>query len=183
MMELTVEWKPAMVLLSYGISTIGAYVAVSLCEQYRLSRTNIAKTPKGTMNSNLILALTAISLGGVGVWCMHFVGMGALLLINPDGDEVVVDYDIGLTIASILIVIFCLFVSLLIASRDRAYLKTKEEILEMIVEDASKMGVKISNKNLVILVTSLKYPHYLIGGGFITAIGVCIMHYLGMMSQ
>eukprot|EP00607_Mallomonas_marina_P001539 CAMPEP_0182428586 /NCGR_PEP_ID=MMETSP1167-20130531/23130_1 /TAXON_ID=2988 /ORGANISM="Mallomonas Sp, Strain CCMP3275" /LENGTH=421 /DNA_ID=CAMNT_0024611559 /DNA_START=245 /DNA_END=1510 /DNA_ORIENTATION=- len=172
-----------MILLSYAISFIGSYVAVALCEQYRLASINAFKKHDEKLNPLAILAMVAVSIGVVAVWCMHFVGMAAIDLHTSDGSKINIGYDVGLTIASIFSVVICVFLGLLVASRDRAYTKTKEQILDMIVDDAQRSGVKITSKLQVVVLASLKGVNVLILGGFITAGGVCLMHYLGMMSQ
>mmetsp|Transcript_8516 Transcript_8516/g.8628 ORF Transcript_8516/g.8628 Transcript_8516/m.8628 type:complete len:438 (+) Transcript_8516:119-1432(+) len=183
MSELYVVWDPYTVLLSYGISLIGSYAAVSLCEQYRLSAISPFRDHKYAIPPTLILIIMAASIGGIAVWCMHFVGMGAIHHKTSSKIEIEIKYDIGLTISSVIVVVLCVYFGLLIASRDRAYTKSKEEILSMIVEDARESGVRVSSKFWVLFLASMKGIGFLVTGGFVTATGVCVMHYLGMLSQ
>mmetsp|Transcript_340 Transcript_340/g.327 ORF Transcript_340/g.327 Transcript_340/m.327 type:complete len:472 (-) Transcript_340:433-1848(-) len=182
MEELTVSWKPTLILLSYGISFVGSYAAVSLCEQYRMASINPYRDLY-ISHPIFFLALVAVSIGLVAVWSMHFIGMAAIELRTANGDEVHVNYDIGMTVASVIVVVASVFLGLYIASRDRAYTKTKEQIIDMVVCDAKKSGVKITSKLRLIFLSSMKGLGVLAFGGLVTSGGVCAMHYLGMMSQ
>ena len=125
----------------------------------------------------------AVAIGGAGIWCMHFTGMGALKLTTSEGIIVSVRYDIGFTVLSLISAILCCFIALLIASRDKLYVRSKEERLDVLVEDASKQGVKITSKRSVMLLALTTGLFQLIVGGIVTALGVCVMHYVGMLSH
>jgi len=67
---LQVLWNPFLILLSYMISWLGAFVAVSLCEQFRQTRVNWKSAPTSTIGPNLILHFMSIAIGGVAIWSM-----------------------------------------------------------------------------------------------------------------
>ena len=174
----------AVILLSFGIAFVGSYASITACEQYRLSKI-------GIINSRYVpplayLLVMAVSLGGVGIWCMHFVGMSAVGLTDPSGKDVEVRYDIGITIVSLLLVIFFSSVGFYIASHDKVFMKTKREIVDMFVEDSSAMSMKDIRKmktlRMVFLIAT-RAPQHLLVGGLINGSGVVMMHYLGMAAM
>lgn len=59
------QYNPWLVVASFLVSMIGAFVALGAAAGIR---------SKGRMN-RFNLAAAALSLGGVGIWCMHFIGM------------------------------------------------------------------------------------------------------------
>jgi NO-binding membrane sensor protein with MHYT domain len=63
---LPVTYAPLMVLLSFAVSAIGAFTALSAAAS--------ARRPDGQL-SKFNLFLAGLALGGVGIWSMHFVGM------------------------------------------------------------------------------------------------------------
>lgn len=65
----TTSYDPMFVILSYLISVIGSFVALSAAR-------NIVRRDGSISGSNLMAA--GLALGGVGVWSMHFVGILAL---------------------------------------------------------------------------------------------------------
>ena len=172
-----------MIALSYAVSFLGAFVAVSFCEQFRLVYVYDADGPVKMLNSKVILATMALLIGGVAIWCMHFIGMGALELRTEDGVLLKVHFDIGLTILSIIVAIAGAYVGLLISTYDRVYTKTKDKVLDMLVVDACQAGTKITAKKSVLTLALFKGLHVLAIGGIAMASGVCAMHYLGMYAM
>ena len=63
---LPVTYVPLLVLLSYAVSAIGAFTA--------LSAAAAARRPEGQV-SRFNIFLAGLALGGIGIWSMHFVGM------------------------------------------------------------------------------------------------------------
>jgi NO-binding membrane sensor protein with MHYT domain len=62
----TTSYNLSFVLLSYAISVIGSFVALTAARKIR--------RPDGQL-SHINLAAAGIALGGIGVWSMHFIGM------------------------------------------------------------------------------------------------------------
>lgn len=60
------QYKPLLVLASFLVSMLGAFVALGAACDIR--------SPHGGV-SRYSLCAAALSLGGVGIWCMHFIGM------------------------------------------------------------------------------------------------------------
>jgi NO-binding membrane sensor protein with MHYT domain len=63
---LPVTYAPALVLLSFLISAVGAFTA--------LTAASAARRPDGRVN-RLNIFFAGLALGGIGIWSMHFVGM------------------------------------------------------------------------------------------------------------
>jgi NO-binding membrane sensor protein with MHYT domain len=57
------------------------------------------------LTPTMLMLMMASSLGGIAIWCMHFVGMAAMTLRDPDGNVMTIRYRIDLTIGSLVIVI------------------------------------------------------------------------------
>eukprot|EP01041_Mallomonas_annulata_P010549 gene10549-21991_t len=181
MTKISVAWKPEIVLLSYTLSILGCLVGVHLSEQFRLC----TSSGKGLIGGNQILLLMAISIGGVGVWAMHFIGMGAVSLMDVSTGEIVpMSYDIGLTMASLISVVGCVYLGLMIATRDRVFEKNADTVGEMLISDAQGLSLQqVKNKSALHALAIFKGLQPLALGGVVTGTGVSIMHYIGMMSQ
>jgi hypothetical protein len=167
--------------LSIGISFIGSYVTICLCEQLRLSAVGHNR-PK-ILKQDSLLAFMSCSLGGVGIWCMHFVGMSALQLATADGMKVKLNFDILFTIISLVVVLCLTLLGLFISSKDIIFRKTKSEVIEMFVESSKEMSFKeiqrLKNGSGILCIICLQSLWRLALGGAITGSGVVVMHYLG----
>lgn len=173
-----------LIILSHAIAFFGAYITITLSEQYRLCCKE--NRPK-LLTRPLLLILMASSLGGVAIWSMHLIGMTALSLKAPNGDKLELRYDIGKLIGSLIIVIFMSYVGLLVSSRDKAYVMDESETIQAFIkeirsEGITKMKTKMKNKKRLVLETLLRNPLPLLAGGTLTGTGVCLMHYIGMVS-
>lgn len=180
-MVLDVEYNGAVIALSTGIAFIGAFAAVSLCEQYRLSTTT-----SSTRNQLILMAFVAFSLGGVGIWCMHYISTSSFRL-TYEGVDVPVRYNIPMLIISLVVVCACEFAGLYCASTDNCFNKSKREIMEMFIARASHKysmsEIKHMSKFKIITIVCTHSPERILVGGAIAGGGVAIMHYLGMMSM
>ncbi|KNC97612.1 uncharacterized protein SPPG_07080 [Spizellomyces punctatus DAOM BR117] len=96
--ELTPRWSWQLVLLSYVVAVLGSYTTTQLVIHATGCK---SRTWKLTW-----LGLAALTLGGCGIWSMHFVGILAMDLGIP------VSYDVPLTVGSFLVTViitFCTF--------------------------------------------------------------------------
>lgn len=108
--------------------------------------------------------------------------MGSVTLKTQDGETIKFEFATGLTLASIFASLFCIYLGLIISSRDRAYTKSRREIAEMTLDDASNMSIrKIKETNLIFLAL-FKNLLPLVIGGFVASTGIVMMHYIGMMA-
>jgi NO-binding membrane sensor protein with MHYT domain len=87
-----------LILISYAVAVMGSLMALLLTR-------SALKKPEAKRNTSIILA--ALSLGGVGIWSMHFIGMLAL-----DLHEIAMNYNWGLTIASLAVAVAMVYVGL-----------------------------------------------------------------------
>ena len=176
-------WNGQIILLSLAIAFVGSYGAITLYEQYRLcSKENRPKI----LNPPTLILLMAFAIGGVAIWCMHFVGMSALTLTDPHGQIVTMKLKISYTIISLVAVVLLSYVGLVLSSRDKIFVSDKKDTIDRFIKDAKKMSIeeirKIKHKNSLIISTLFRGLGRLVGGGVITASGVCVMHYLGMQA-
>lgn len=172
----------SLLLLSFVVAYFGSYMAISLSEQLRSSC--MAHKKFFILRNFAWLMLIGLSLGGVGIWGMHFVGMAACIPRNIQTNKTVdVNFNVAITMISLLIAVLTISCGILIASQDRLFAKSKFEILEMFVSDTQKMNMAQIRKAkdwMIIRIMSTKSLDKLIVGGIIAGGGVCAMHYLGM---
>ncbi len=169
------------VFLANMFGILGAYIAISLCEQLRLCAVH-KNQPKILSDSN-ILFIMACSLGGIMAWCMHFVGMSFVQLQGNDGEIINLDFCSVRTILSLLVVIIFMYFGLLIASRDVMFRKTKAEIIELFIDQSKTMSFKqiqnIKNGSTFAYIIATQSLGNIILGGLCSAGGIGIMHYIG----
>jgi NO-binding membrane sensor protein with MHYT domain len=80
------EYKSSLVIMSYMISVLGSLMALQ-CAQAMFR-------PDGTVDKTMAVG-AAVSLGGIGIWSMHFIGMLAYKIGVP------IAYDMVLTLVSL----------------------------------------------------------------------------------
>mmetsp|Transcript_13997 Transcript_13997/g.12700 ORF Transcript_13997/g.12700 Transcript_13997/m.12700 type:complete len:219 (-) Transcript_13997:588-1244(-) len=182
--DVHVNINPEIVILSIAIAFIASYVSITLYDQYRLcSKENKPKL----FTPNVLLFLMACSLGGIAIWCMHFIGMAAITLKNYKSEIIKIDYRIDLTIASLLGAIFSCYVGLSICARDKSFTKDKKDQIKDYITQLKGQTIheirKIKDKNTFIVEKLFLNIQSLALGGFCAAIGVCIMHYIGMQAM
>lgn len=173
-----VSWNVSCIILSFAISLVGSYTAVSLSEQFRVSTRLGSK-----MKVKTYLVLMAISIGGGAIWCMHFVGMAAQRL-KHNGEYVDVMYDPFVTLASLVSSITSVYIGLYIATSDRMYTKSEQEIVQILSEKASLVNIAVlQNPYYLWKLAILNETLNIAIGGVISGGGVCIMHYVGMIAM
>ena len=172
------------VMLSIAVSFVGAYAAITTFEQYRLCRYLQIKPRFG--NIDTLLKLIAISLGGVAIWTMHFVGMSSCTLHYLDGTIASISYRIDLTITSLIAVIILCYGGLRVSSRDDMFVKDRTDAVEAFFNRSKEMSIAEvrSQSKAAFLIQSLTYNLVpIVLAGLFTATGVCVMHYVGMMAM
>lgn len=97
-----------MLLFAYGTSAVGSTVGLACTPLARRARTEAARLGW--------LALAALSIGGVGIWLMHFI---AMLGFTTPG--LPVRYDIGRTGISALLAVVAVFAGLLVFGTRRRF--------------------------------------------------------------
>ncbi|KAI1480540.1 hypothetical protein F4774DRAFT_424800 [Daldinia eschscholtzii] len=76
------SFRGGFVFLSYLVSCIGAVLTLELLNR---------RTSRNGLSNYLILVSAAVSMGGISIWCMHFVGNYAIILGNGE-PELRIDY-------------------------------------------------------------------------------------------
>ncbi|AJC20502.1 MHYT domain-containing protein [Pandoraea pulmonicola] len=84
------QYSELLVLLSFVISALGAYVALVAASRIRDDDGRISKG---------YLVVSAFALGGIGIWGMHFIGMAAQRMPFP------VSYSLWPTLGSLLLAV------------------------------------------------------------------------------
>lgn len=180
MAELKSYMKGEFIALSFAISFAGAYCGINTCEQFRLSS---REKPK-LLSRRVLMLLMAISIGGVAIWSMHFVGMSSIAFMDSEGNPVSVRYRKDLTTISLVVVIIFCHAGIFICSRDIAFTIEKVDTIEEFVKGAALMSIteikSMHSATYIMFLALFKDVHRLLLGGFVTALGVCVMHYLGM---
>ncbi|KAI9364200.1 hypothetical protein BD770DRAFT_309575, partial [Pilaira anomala] len=96
------HFDPGLVALSYVISVIGSMTTLELLQR----RTHI----RGSYNWFLLFA-SAVSMGGVGIWSMHFIGNNSLTITIEDGSKHQLSYGSGFTFVSLIVAILAMFLA------------------------------------------------------------------------
>ncbi|KAG2225935.1 hypothetical protein INT45_006631 [Circinella minor] len=97
----TQEFNGGIIFVSYIISVVGAQTTLELLAR----RTHI----RGIHNW-FLLGAAALSMGGVAIWSMHFIGNNSLTL-RYDGTKYHLNYSAGYTFASLVVAIAVMFLS------------------------------------------------------------------------
>ncbi|KAI0121443.1 hypothetical protein F4776DRAFT_672494 [Hypoxylon sp. NC0597] len=92
------SFQPGFVVLSYFVSCIGAALTVELLNR---------RTSRNGLVNNLILVSAAIAMGGISIWCMHFIGNRAIIL-GHDELELRINYSGGFSTLSFFLAIIVL---------------------------------------------------------------------------
>ncbi|MBO9356671.1 signal protein [Bordetella petrii] len=100
------SFSAGLVILSFLIAGYGAYVALSAAAHIRA----VAADGQPWLP---YVGIAAVSMGGIGIWSMHFIGMLAQTLPFEAG------YQVGLTVLSFLLAVLCSGAALWYVARAR----------------------------------------------------------------
>jgi len=106
----SVSYKPEYVVASYIIACVGSGTALQVMKQ----RTGF----KGLRNW-LLLVGGSISLGVVGIWCMHFIAMLAVKLEDNNGRHLAMAFEPGMTVLSLFVAVIIIGVGFALAGEPR----------------------------------------------------------------
>ncbi|KAJ2901274.1 mhyt domain signaling [Zalerion maritima] len=98
------------IVVSYTVSFIGAASTLELI--------NRRTSPKGTYNHFLLFS-SAVSMGGISIWCMHFIGNRAIDLANQE-PELQISYSSGYTALSFFVPIVVLLLAFIATGTNNA---------------------------------------------------------------
>jgi Bacterial signalling protein N terminal repeat len=82
-----------------------------------------------------------ISLGGIAIWSMHFVGMKAMTLTESTGNAIDIEYRLDLTLVSLATVIIFCGLSLYISSADKSFTTVRYEVIDEQIGEIQKMSL------------------------------------------
>jgi NO-binding membrane sensor protein with MHYT domain len=174
------EKRIEFILLSFGFSFIGAYCASILCEQLRLSIREKSKL----LNSRILMTMMSISIGGVAIWCKHFIGISAVRYCIDDGTPIEVRHRIDFVLISLTCAVLLCHLGIYCCFKDPAFAVDKVDMISEFMAKASTMTIQelrtMDTSDSLLFKALFKDIHHLIAGGTVTASGVCSMHYLGM---
>jgi NO-binding membrane sensor protein with MHYT domain len=180
MVTLNVSYDPGLVLLSAGISLLGGFATVQLCEQYRMAVGSRSKYKE------FILMLTGATVSGIVVWGVHYLAMNSLTL-SWKGETITVRRSAFMA-AMALVTCFVLEVAgLYIAASDTCFNKSSNEIIEMFIAQTTHKYTMSEIKGMgdlkmkaIVLTHKLEHIAFggLLGGG-----GIVAMHYIAMQGM
>ena len=184
-----------MVILSFLIAVCGSLMAL-LCAR-RMFRRN------GELDKAMSIS-AAVSLGGIGIWSMHFIGMVAYQL------PVSIAYDVGLTLLSLVAAIVISGIALYLAGRGKQrsrrggwmagsilaaigvcamhylgmYAMNMRAAMEfdvMLVATSAAIAFLAAAAALWLAFHVTRFPQMIVAA-LLMGIAVCSMHYVGMAS-
>ncbi|KAM4058819.1 hypothetical protein HRG_008291 [Hirsutella rhossiliensis] len=100
------SFQAGYVCLSYAVSLIGAGATLELVRR---------QTSNKGFHNLLLLTGAAISMGGIAIWSMHYIGNRAIYILNGE-KELQIAYTTGLTVLSLFVPIIALFLAFIIIS-------------------------------------------------------------------
>ena len=174
-MHVVLHSSAGLLMLSIGIAYMGAYMTACFCCQFRLCSQKLTNFQSKVLDNNGLFMLLSFALGGVAIFSLNVVALSGVSVTVTDGTVLPMEFQMfPLMMALITSILTALFVGLSIASRDKMFAKTKQEIVELYVEDAKKMSLK-AIKNIsatkMIFIIATRSLHYLIAGGIVTGTG------------
>lgn len=182
--EIHQQWHPAFVVFAFVIAFVSSYMAVHLLD-HDLWRTDEEKKCAIIMFPRFI---AAFMLGFGTVWCMHFVGMGAVTL-----DRAPICFDWAQTVGSLAASVIFMFIAVMVASTDIFATQDRVQVLKQAILERRNGTVRRSSRHRkknrkkimkeIFMVISLQQLHPLIIAAVVSATGALVMHYTGMMAM
>lgn len=185
------KYSISAVFLTVTMAFLGAYIALCLCEQLRQSIIE----DKAIFGANITIShrkkhlvyllMMSISIAGVSIWTMHFIGMNACHIYDHNGDRVRFKYNVALQIVCFFLCWLTTFAGVMVASYDPMFAKSKLDIVESFVARTKKMSFreirKMTSQKMLRIIATRDLGRLAIAGTVMGA-GIVLMHYLGMES-
>jgi NO-binding membrane sensor protein with MHYT domain len=166
----------------WSMHFVGKFCLFSVLLSYTFTSYNMClHSMQSFLWSNLTLIITTINLNFA--WLIA-IGMCAVKLYSPvDGSEIEVEYRIDYTIISLIVVVIFSYVGIYTCATDAAFAMDKINTIDEFVKKANNMSIQeirnMKSSHNIMFIALFQSTHKLVLGGVITALGVCIMHYLG----
>lgn len=193
-MEMDANYNIFLVALSFFIAVFGSFTALQVTNGMKYSRSD---------PSPLWISAAALSLGGGGIWTMHFIGMLAYQIPSDIG------FDPFLTFLSLVVAVIAVGVGIAIAVSGKLslmrligagiftgagvasmhYLGMKAMVMHGSMHyDTLLVGISVAIAIVAAtvalwLAVNLKGTLTMLGASVIMAIAVCGMHYTGMAAM
>jgi hypothetical protein len=178
-----VVWNPSIVFISIGIALLGSQCALNLCEQYRL--TSSEDCPK-LYNKKILGLIWSGAIGGVAMFAVQLIAMGAIDLIDSNGTKVNIRYRLDLLLVSVVVVILFCELGIFLATKDEVFSINKVEALEVYIRDSNNMTIgemrKTKNRNSVVFRTLFKGIAVLLRGSIGYSAALIVGSYIGITS-
>lgn len=191
MEDFSSTYNLGLVALSFAMAVFGSFTALQLAIR-------IPVCDKRTLPFWVLFS--GLALGGGGIWSMHFVGMLAMNMPFP------MQFDVGLTIVSLIIAVVFVSIGLIVAGRDllgETSLVLGGAIAGLGVSSMHYLGMyamripaTVTYDSLIVTISvvigvvaaiaalwlafNLRGVFQRFGSAFIMGIAVCGMHYTGM---
>jgi NO-binding membrane sensor protein with MHYT domain len=170
--------------VSYAVAFLGSYLTICICEQLRLSY--LRTTNNSIYEKMKWFILMGVALGGVAMWCTHFIGLAAMRMYDANGELIAFYYDIKIVIFFLFLTMVLTALGMMIVSYDRLFAKTKKQILDMFVEDLKHLSITDSKKSqdsTIFRLILTKDVRFLVAGGILIGGAFCMLHYTGMVAM
>ncbi|KAL5610940.1 hypothetical protein FOBRF1_007057 [Fusarium oxysporum] len=153
------SYNAGFVVLSYIVSMVGAGSSLELISR----RTGF----RGLFN-HLLLASSAVTMGGVAIWCMHFIGNRAIHLANGE-PEMQVAYSKGFTALSFFVPILVLLSAFLAIGTNNA-ISWWRVIAGGVLCGVSICGMHYLGNTSIKNYTCVYQPVYVVGSAIIAVV-------------
>jgi hypothetical protein len=176
-------WNPSIVLISFGIALLGSQCAFNICEQYRL--TSSENCPK-LYNKKILGLIWSGAIGGVAMFAVQLIAMGAIDLIDSNGTKVNIRYRLDLLLVSVVVEILFCELGIFLATKDEVFTINKVEALEVYIRDSNNMTIgemrKTKNRNSVVFRTLFKGIATLLRGSIGYSAALIVGTYIAITS-
>lgn len=179
------EYNGMGIFFSLILTFSATYLAVELCDQYRLRLTKELQD-NGFMPCRYSMpVLMAVCLGGAGVWCMQVLWTSTMTF-RYEGSSMDLAHDPVYLSASLVVALVTTFIGVVAAAQDSIFIKTKAEITELLVSDASELPLHRARRmhSLSMLrMLSLRSPQCVLLGGSLAGSGYVVSSYLAVKAM
>ena len=172
------EFDVSIVMVSLGISFVGCYLTISICEQLRLvSILNASEIFSKTGSWYLIMGIT---LGALGIWAPHLLSLIALDVFHQQ-QATRIRVHFGLCVITLIGALFSALLGVFISSFDVMFLKTRLEVMDLYNPRSQELSVaqmKVEMRKHLKYYVLTKDLLYLTVGSAVCASGTIICFYL-----
>jgi len=174
-------WNPSLIILSCVVSLFGSLATVSLAEEHRW----LKECETSHTHGHLILLLASISFGGITIWSMHWISIASFHLETAQNEVVTMHVDYAKSVCCCFSAILCVYVGLIIASRDKFFSLARNDRKELLVKEVSSNAtlqqIRESGNGRIHYVALVNSIGWIVSGAIISGFGTCSTHYFEML--